>query len=76
MAILDKLSVPFRTNDGPWRSTTPIGIATRNRGIHHDAGYSSGSAYVMMQRMKIRNATTHLHHHHGRPVLRRGSFRI
>jgi len=30
----------------------------------------------MMQRMKIRNATTHLHHHHGRPLLRRGSFRI
>jgi len=40
------------------------------------ARFSSGLRYAMMRRMTIRITTLSLHHHHGRPLLRRGSFRI
>ena len=39
----------------------------REATVDRDAAFSFALAYVMMQRMKIRNATNYLHHHHGRP---------
>ncbi|KVK85309.1 hypothetical protein WT01_20680 [Burkholderia cepacia] len=45
-------------------------------GARKVARFSSGPRYAMMRRMTIRNTTLSLHHHHGRPLPRRGSFRI
>jgi hypothetical protein len=64
--------LPFLVRrNGRLRHDSAIGV-----GAHGVGGFSSGSGYAIMQRMTIRNATASLHHHHGRPLLRRGSFRI